>query len=198
MRESNRDTSRLVRLFAERRDFYSVEEVCELAQLTPDRLHQAIADGTVELAARGPSTLIAWEELVSLVLRRWTPRQIAEVLRRAGHAEALPPLNRFHTITIELPVYQLRLLHYLAEQRRKPLAPPLTASDVLEYELSALAFEEDLAAIDRVIPGFAAAANYPSLGASAPVAAEGCVFCGQAIRTPGDLCERCTERHLRS
>lgn len=140
--------------------------------------------------------VVPWEDAAFLALERWTPRQIAGILRRAGHHDVLPPLNRFRTIPVELPVYQIRLLHYLAERRSVRGAPPLAASDVLEYELSALAFEEDVATIDRTVPGFAAAASYPSEQDQPQVTADGCVFCGSATDAAAGICAKCVRRHV--
>jgi len=78
---------------------------------------------------------------------------ILKFLRRSGEYS--------DTIEVELPLYQIRLLHHLAEQRSSRGGLTLAASDVLEYELGTLACEEDAAAIERAIPGFAAAAHYP-------------------------------------
>ena len=163
MRDFTGDPSGLLELFVERRPFYELAEAERLADLSTERLEQAIAEGAVEPVADGSSLLLAWEDVAFLALQRWPPRQLARILRRAGQASVLPPLNQFHTIRVELPAYQIRLLHYLAERRSRRGAPPLALSDVLEYELGMLAFEEDLAAIDRAIPGFAAAAHYPFL-----------------------------------
>jgi len=160
------------------------------------RLQQAIDEGAVEPVSDGTSLLLAWEDVVALVLQRWTPRQIAQILRRAGHPRALSPLHQLHTIKVELRLYQIRLLHYLAEQRSARGAPPLAVSDVLEYELGALAFEEDLAAIDRAIPGIAAAASDPLLQDRSQLVDERCVFCGAGVARSRKVCRQCRTRHV--
>jgi hypothetical protein len=190
-----RDSSGVLQLFVRRRAFYRLADVRRLLRLSAERLEQAIAEGAAEVVSDGTSMRIAWEDVAALALTHWTPRRIASLLAGAGHAGALPPLNQWRTITVELPVYQIRLLHHLAERRSTPGAPPLAASDVLEYELGALAFEEDVTAIDRVIPGFAAAANYPSLQ-DQPQATQGCVFCGADGGAAQDICTACRVRHV--
>lgn len=196
VRRSTVQTSGLLRLFVERRPFYRFAEARRLARVSAERLEHAIGERVVEPVSDGTSLLIAWEDVLFLALTRWTPRQIAQAVRRAGHQQALPLLNQFRTITVELPVYQIRLLHYLAEQRRTHGAPPLAVSDVLEYELSALAVEEDLAAIDRVIPGFAAAANYPLSEEWPQPAAESCLYCGASVAPNREACPACVARHV--
>lgn len=92
--------------------------------------------------------------------------------------------------------YQIRLLHYLAEERRKEGAPPLAVSDVLEYELDALACGEDPRSIDRLIPGFSAAAGFPSFHDRPQLVGDQCLFCGTAIESPREVCARCHARHV--
>jgi hypothetical protein len=191
-----RESSGLMALFVERRPFYTLAAARRLAHMSVRRLQRAMDEGAVEPVSDGTSLLLAWEDVVALVLERWTPRQIAQILRRAGHPHALSPLNELHTIEVELPLYQIRLLHYLAERRSARGAPPLAVSDVLEYELSALAFEEDLAAIDRAIPGLAAAANDPLLQDRPQLIDDCCVFCGAAVATSRKVCPECIARHV--
>lgn len=150
--------------------------------------HVSVSDGT--------NVLLSWEDVASLVLERWTPRQIAHILRRAGQSDVLPALNQYRTIQVELPLYQIRLLHYLARQRGVRGAPPLAVSDVLEYELGALAFEENVAAIAFAIPGFVAAANYPLGQDGALRIATGCVFCGAGVGAAREVCAACVARHV--
>jgi hypothetical protein len=196
VRRSTVEASGLLKLFVERQAFYRLADARRLVHVSAERLRQAIDEGAVEPVSDGTSLLIPWEDVASLALTRWTPRQIAHILRRAGHSEALPPLNQFRTIMVELPVYQIRLLHYLAEQRSTRGAPPLAVSDVLEYELGALAVEEDLAAIDRVIPGFAAAANYPLSEERPQPTAGSCLYCGASVAANPVACPACVARHV--
>jgi hypothetical protein len=175
--------SDLRKLFTECRAFYTLEEARRLAGVSASAVARAIEEGAVEPA-------LPWEDVAGLALARWTPRRIAHIV-----GGALPPLNQFRTIRVELPVYQLRLLHYLAEQR-STRETPLAVSDVLEYELTALAFEEDVASLDRAIPGFAAAANFPLLQQATPAAAAGCVFCGADVDRGHDICPSCAARHV--
>jgi hypothetical protein len=195
VRDTRRDAAGLLSLFQTPRAFYTLAEARRVAGVSPARLTRAIAEGEVEPVLDGDSVVLEWADVVALALTRWPPRQLARILRDAGCGDALPPLNRFHTIAVELPVYQLRLLHYLAEQRSPRDGPPLTVSDVLEYELCALASEEDLPAMDRMIPGFAAAAH-DALLHERPQAAQGCVFCGADGCAAHGICAACRTRHV--
>lgn len=173
----------MLKLFTGRRAFYTLDEARRLSGVSEAAIVRAIGEGAVEAA-------LPWEDVAWLALARGTPRRIAHVV-----GDALPPLNQFRAIRVELPLYQLRLLHYLAGQW-STRGTALAVSDVLEYELAALAFEEDLAAIDRAIPGFAAAANFPLLQEESPAAAAGCVFCGAAVGEDRETCAACAARHV--
>lgn len=191
-----RDPAGLLELFAERRAFYSLADARRLAKISAVRLDRAIAEMAVEPVSDGTNVFLSWEDVVALALERWTPRQIARILRRAGQAGVLPALNEYRTIQVELPLYQIRLLHWLARHRGPRGGPPLAVSDVLEYELGALAFEENVAAIARAIPGFGAAANYPLSQDRAPRTATGCVFCGAGVVAGREMCAACGRRHF--
>jgi hypothetical protein len=182
-------------LFLAPRAFYTLAEARAIARVSRARLTRAIAEGEVEPVSDGRSVVLAWADVVALALTRWSPRQLAHILRDAGCGDALPPLNRFRTIAVELPVYQLRLLHHLAEQRSPRGGPPLTVSDVLEYELCALASEKNLPAMDRMIPGFAAAAH-DALLQDGLQSAQGCVFCGADGCAAHGICAVCRARHV--
>ena len=191
-----RDPAGVLKLFTERRAFYSLAEARRLANISAARLDRAIAEMAVEPVTDETNVFLSWEDVVSLALKRWTPRQIAHILRRTGQSDILPALNQYRTIQIELPLYQIRLLHSLARQRHSRGAPPLAVSDVLEYELGALAFEENVAALAHAIPGFVAAANYPLSQDGPTRIATGCLFCGAGVRAEREACAACVARHV--
>lgn len=190
------DASALLELFVEKRPFYEADQVPRLAGISAERLSEAIREGEIEPLRDGDAVLVAWEDVAFFALDRWTPRQIAHVLRAAGHPRALPTLNQLRTITIELPAYQIRLLHHLADARSKPGAERLSVSDVLEYELDALASDEDLREMERILPGFAAAASFPSFHDGPQLVAHTCLFCGTAIEPEREVCAACEARHV--
>ena len=196
VRRPTLDSAKILELLLERRPTYTLSEAKRLAQITQRTLDKALEDGAVEPVRDGGAICLLWYDVVSLAVAQWTPGRIAEVTRHAGHADALPPLNQHCRITVELPVYQLRLLHYLAERRSTSDAPPLAVSDILEYALSELAFSENPRAIDRHLPGLSAAVSFPSLESWTHAGpADGCLFCGAGTPEP-PLCDACTKRHV--
>ena len=87
------------------------------------------------------------------------------------------------------------MLHHLYQSRRKG-RPLLTVSDVLEYELDALASEEEPAVIDRDIAGFEDATHFPSFGDRPRLVEAQCLFCGTTIEEGKEACAACAERHV--
>lgn len=150
----------IVELFAERQPFYDAPAVYRLTGATPGRLEAALADGEIGPLTDGGSLRFRWEDVANLALKRWTPRQIARTLEREGYADALAPLNHVLTITVELPIYQIRLLQHLAEQKGKEDGAPRTISDILEYEIAAMA-ADNVAEMEERFPGFSDAAVFP-------------------------------------
>lgn len=189
MRKRTLDVATLLELFVERRPFYALPEARRLAQVPWRRFDEALAQGSVERVIQGGEAGLSWYDVVLLTVLHWTPRRIAAATRRAGHADALPPLNQHRRITVELPLYQIRLLHHLAAQRSVPGAPPLSVSDVLEYDLSLLAYAEDPRMTEELIPGLTGAIHYPSLESWSRAAdATGCLFCGSDVSAPDEVC----------
>lgn len=159
-RLSEDDERRIVELFAERKSLYDAPAVQRLAGASLERLEEAIKDGHAEPVVDAAVLRFRWEDVAHLALERWTPRQIAGALQRSGFAHALPPLNHVRAITIELPEYQIRLLRFLAEEQRAKDGAPRTASDILEYELAAIA-SECASEMEARLPGFTLAAHFP-------------------------------------
>ena len=155
---SDRDEAGIVELFANRLRFYDAAAVRRLTGVTREQLAQAVGERRIAPLDLPGAMLFAWDDVTSLVLERWTPRQIERILVRAGRESAVPPLSRFHAITVELPLYQIRLLRQLAQARSLPGRSPLTVSDVLEDELAALAQR----GVARELADFAEAAWFPA------------------------------------
>jgi hypothetical protein len=187
------DDPRIVELFAYRRPLYDAATVRRLTGATRERLKAAFDQGHFESVTESGRPRYQWEDVANLALERWTPRQIGRALERAGHADALPPLNQFRPITIELPLYQIRLLHRLAEERSEEGRPSWNVSDVLEYEIAAMAAgQSDME--DR-LPGFEIAALFPKLSGAPHLIEQSCLFCGDVV-TDDDVCEACARRHV--
>ena len=154
------DERRIVELFAKRQPLYDAAAVRRITGTTRERLKAALAHRQFDPVSGHGALRFRWEDVASLALERWTPRQIAQTLERAGHSEALPRLNQVRAITIELPVYQIRLLEYLAEEQSARDGAPRSISDALERALDALAFD-DAAELERRVPGFEEARLFP-------------------------------------
>jgi hypothetical protein len=192
---ANAEDARIIELFVEKRAVYDSSAVLRLTGVTADRLERAVTDGEVEPIPDAGVLAFAWEDVAFLALERWTAGRIARTLAHAGRTHALPYFNQVRTISVELPLYQIRLLHYLAKMRSEG-RPPLTVSDVLECELDALASEMEPAVIDREIAGFEAAVYFPSFEDRPQVVDIRCVFCGKTIDGGQDACAPCAERHV--
>lgn len=197
-RKASPDEAGILELFAEKHAEYDLQAVLRLTGVTPDRLEHAVTEGEVEPLFHDGVVAFAWEDVAFLALERWTPRRIARTLTRAGRAHALPYLNQLRTISVELPLYQIRLLHFLAKVRTQEGRPPLAVSDVLEYELDALASQEELPAVCQEIAGFEAAANFPAFEGGQQFLEHSCNFCGTSITAAEDVCVHCCERHVPS
>jgi hypothetical protein len=193
--DASGDDARILELFAERQRFYDFATVRRLTGATAERLEEALTEGHVEPVIQAGVVAFPWDDVASLALERWTPRQIAQTLARAEREHALSPLNQFRTITIELPVYQIRLLHYLAQAKSGDGRQPLSVSDVLECELDMLAWGE-LPDIERAVAGFEAAARFPSLDDAPHLVETRCLYCGTLIATGENACAACTTLHV--
>lgn len=182
---------RILELFARPEPFYRAAEVRRLLGLSSDELQEWI-DRPVSYVPNGKDQLFQWEDVAQLALEIRTPREIFHILRDAGRETAIPPLNRFHTVTVELPLYQVRMLHQLALMRSAKRRSPLNASDVLEYQLLQIVYDEP--EIVHLLPGVEDAATYPR---KIPPrrAAVSCIYCG-AKAEDGEVCAPCSVRHV--
>ena len=181
------DEAGIVELFAERRPFYGLGEVERLLAVTPEWLSEVVAEGRLDSVSLDTGPAFAWDDLVGLILEWRTPREIARIMARAGRDSDIPFQHRFHTITVELPLYQIRLLHELANARSVAGQTPRTASDVLEYELEMIAHGE----------GVVASISLESFHEQ-PEVTDGCLYCGIPVASEESLCVTCAARHVPS
>lgn len=186
----------IVELFVRREARYAEADVFRLTRMRPEQLEEEIAKGGVEPWVEAGMRWFDWADVAHLAFLRWRPRMVMEALRAANAAHALPLLNQTHTIRLELPLYQIRILHWLAVNGSEPGAPQLTASDVAERALNDLAEDTDDEA-DLDIRGFLAARNFPVSEPAPQIVRPACIFCGAALH-PGEdaVCAACQARHV--
>jgi hypothetical protein len=98
---------------------------------------------------------------------------IAAAVRRAGMEHALPRLNETHTIRVELPLYQIRLLHWLAVTRSEPVERGAAGA----------------------IPNLGAATEFPFAREPPQRGEKSCIYCGGAVPAGRDACVSCVARH---
>lgn len=191
------DRALIRELFIERVPLYSVADALRLTRTTQDEIDAAIADGGIATEAFGGQVVIPWDDAARLALDRWTPRMINGALGSTHRLSVVPLLNRIQQIEVFLPVYQIRLLHYLAETERGHFRARLNASDVLEGHLLDLASAVDADELELAVPGFRAALEYPYfIPRQDDWATAFCWYCGRVSDVPGrQVCTDCHGRH---
>lgn len=192
------DDALLVELFVHRRETYDELDVLRLTRITAAQLRVSIAEGEVEPTGERSRRKFRWSDVALLALRRWTPRMISQALARNCVLDAgLPQLNQTRSIQVELPIYQIRYLHWLSGQASEPGRPPLNVSDILERQLDVVAgAPEDVDAMHlaQAIPGYMKAAQFPRADAP-PAAEERCIYCGAVLDGTVGACADCAALH---
>lgn len=190
------DRALIREFFVMRKPHYSLEEACRLTRSIEAEITAAIDADEFEPLDMGNGFVFSWDDVALLAFRRWTPRMIDGALD-VVHRDTVPRLNRVRQIQVQLPLYQIRLLHVLAESRRTGFRGRLNASDVLEHELLEVALSVDAAEIEAEIPGFRAALQYPYfIPREDDWATAFCRFCGRLSGVAGrEMCDDCKLRH---
>jgi len=183
-------------LFVQRKPEYSLDEARRLTRSAEAEIAAAIDAGEIEPLRKADGFLFSWDDVALLALRRWTPRMI-DVALDVLDRDTVPRLNRVRQIQVQLPLYQIRLLHVLAESRRAGFRGRLNASDVLEHELLEVALSADADEIALEIPGFQAALQYPYfIPREDDWTTAFCRFCGRLSGVAGrEMCDDCKLRH---
>ena len=191
------DRALIRELFITRVPLYSFVDALRLTRTTPAELDEAIAAGGIVTEAFGGQVVIPWDDVVRLALDRWTPRMINGALGSTDRLPVVPLLNRVQQVEVFLPVYQIRLLHYLAETERGQFRARLNASDVLERHLLDLASAVNADELELAIPGFRAALDYPYfIPREDDWATAFCWYCGRVSDVAGrQVCTDCHGRH---
>ena len=133
------DRALIRELYVKRVPLYSFADALRLTRTTQAEVDAAIATGGIGTETFGGQLVIPWDDVAKLADDRWTPRMISGALGSVDRLSVVPLLNRVQQIEVFLPVYQIRLLHYLAEMERGQFRARLNASDVLERHLLDLA-----------------------------------------------------------
>lgn len=190
------DRALIRELFVQRKPHYSFEDVIRLTRGDKAEINEAIEAGEIDPSDMGAGLLFSWDDVALLAFRRWTPRMVDSALD-VFHRDMVPRLNRVKLIQVQLPLYQIRLLHVLAEARRARFRGRLNASDVLEHELLEVALSADAAEMEAEIPGFRAALQYPYfIPREDDWATAFCRFCGRLSGIAGrEMCDDCKLRH---
>lgn len=191
------DRALIRQLFIQRVPLYSFADALRLTRATQAEIHGAIAAGVITTERYGERVVIPWDDVARLALDRWTPRMINGALGSTDRLAVIPLLNRVQQIEVFLPVYQVRLLHYLAEVERGRFRARLNASDVLERHLLDLASAVNADEIELAIPGFRAALHYPYfIPREDDWFTAFCWYCGRVSDVPGrQVCTDCHRRH---
>jgi hypothetical protein len=191
------DRALIRELFIERVPLYSFADTLRLTRATQAEVDAAIALGAIATDTFGERVVIPWEDVARLALDRWTPRMINGALGATDRLAVIPLLNRVQQIEVFLPVYQVRLLHYLAEIERGQFRARLNASDVLERHLLDLASAVNAEEIELAIPGFRTALHYPYfIPREDDWFTAFCWYCGRVSDVPGrQVCTDCHGRH---
>jgi hypothetical protein len=191
------DRALIRELLLERVPLYSFADALRLTRTTQDEVDAAVADGGIATEAFGGQVVIPWDDVARLALDRWTPRMLNGALGSTDRLGVIPLLNRVQQIEVFLPVYQIRLLHYLAEMERGQFRARLNASDILERHLLDLASSINADVLELAIPGFRAALDYPYfISREDDRSTAFCWYCGRVSDVPGrQVCTDCHGRH---
>jgi hypothetical protein len=191
------DRALIRELFIQRVPLYSFADALRLTRSAQAEVDAAIAAGDIATETFSGRLVIPWDDVAKLALDQWTPRMINGALGSTNRLATIPLLNRVQQIEVFLPVYQIRLLHYLAEIERGQFRAPLNASDVLERHLLDLASAVNPDELELAIPGFRAALHYPFfIPRENDRITAFCWYCGRMSDVPGrQVCTDCHRRH---
>jgi hypothetical protein len=191
------DRALIRELFIERVPLYSFADALRLTRTAQAEVDAAIAAGGITTETFSGRLVIPWDDVAGLALDRWTPRMIDGALGSTDRLSVVPLLNRVQQIEVFLPVYQIRLLHYLAGIEREQFRARLNASDVLERHLLDLASAVNRDELELAIPGFRAALDYPYfIPREHDWFTAFCWYCGRVSDVSGrQVCTDCHRRH---
>lgn len=127
-----------------------------LALIDNHTLHAEVKLKRKQLGGRR-QTLLAWSEIASVAMIRWSVMQIHDALGKDADL-VLPRLLRPTELKkVRLPEYQLRLLETLAQN------DGVTLEEYIYEALLALEVMGDPDTIERLLPGFKDAMRFPDV-----------------------------------
>lgn len=151
---SSKNAIRIRQIFLDRKRRYSLADVRRLTGITERKILTGIKAGEY-VATRGRGEYrLEWPELANMAMAKWPLSTIYAALG-ADVARALPPLLLPQELTVQLPAYQVLMIHRLADRQSFD-----TDSYLANYFLD-LAGAEVLT-LDAEIPGFKAALCFPN------------------------------------
>lgn len=152
-------------IFLRRRSEYTTPEAAQLLRTTRENFLAWIAAGVLDVQARGRRrqlggerhAVVRWNELASAAMLRWTVMEIHDALGEDA-ARVLPRLLRpVELQSVRLPEYQMQLLEVLARKER------ITVEGYLYTALLGLETAASHAEIERTLPGFTEAIQFPNV-----------------------------------
>lgn len=152
-------------IFLRRRSEYTTPEAAQLLRMTHDDFLAWRTAGVLDVEARGRRrqlgderrAVMRWNELASAAMLRWTVMEIHDALGDDA-ARVLPRLLRpVELQSVRLPEYQRRLLDVLARKER------ITVEGYLYTALLGLETAASPAEIERMLPGFTEAIQFPNV-----------------------------------
>jgi hypothetical protein len=138
-------------IFRGRRSF-EFGEAAQLLGMRPVALARLLSESEIE---DGDDGRLAWGEVAYLAMGRWPIETIFSALGDEA-SRVLPPMLRPTSLSAMLPAYQVRMIEVAAAREG------IEVGTFLLLHLLDLASACDLASMEREIPGFVEALQFPS------------------------------------
>jgi hypothetical protein len=150
---SERQTTRIRRIFLHRRRHYSLSDVARLTGVAKRNIIHGIGDGRYVAFKKRGEYHFTWSELAHIAMEKW-PLVIIQDALGLDAVRALPRLVLLQELRVYLPAYQVLMLHRLANRLSLDLD-----SYVAQHFLDLASAQ--VTSLDREIPGFKAALRFP-------------------------------------
>lgn len=147
-------TTRIRTIFLHRKLRYSLADVSRLTGIAARKVVAGIEDGQYVASKRRGVYRFSWAELAHIAMEKWPLAVIHDALGLDA-VRALPRLLLLQELRVNLPAYQVLMLHRLADRVSLDLD-----SYVADHFLDLASAE--VRSLDREIPGFQAALRFPN------------------------------------